>query len=172
MSLQSKITSKMGGIPFLLSLGFQMVVKRDTPSAKADENTDDLSHHPQRLQWLRQHRQEWEASFLALPQSTEAPTSCWLFTPTHTTETLSSRVEEDYSVILPLCSNPPVSPWELWFEMEEPPIDDLLASTASSTSDHLGNDDTQPPSKRPRVKLTWIDWYDRLQASIALLEQS
>lgn len=172
MSLQSKITSKMGGIPFLLSLGFQMVVKRDTPSAKADENTDDLSHHPQRLQWLRQHRQEWEASFLVLPQSTEAPTSCWLFTPTQTAETLSSRVEEDYSVILPLCSNPPVSPWELWFEMEEPPIDDLLASTASSTSDHLGNDDTQPPSKRPRVKLTWIDWYDRLQASIALLEQS
>lgn len=145
-----------------------MLVKRESPSAKAEESTDDLSHHPQRLQWLRQHRQEWETLFLAAPPST----SCRLFTPSNAADSLSSRVEEDYAVILPLCSNPPVSPWELWFEMEEPPIDDLLVSTASTTLDHLGSGDVQPPSKRPRVKLTWIDWYDRLQASIALLEQS
>lgn len=169
--LQSKLTGKTGGIPLLLAVGFRVVLKKEIPEqppstgaadSAAEPLRDDLSHHPHRVQWLKQNRPEWEASFLA------ESSSIWTF-PSHSPVTTSENILRDYTQVFPLCTNPSLSPWELFLEMEEPPIDDLLAapaptSTSISTEEH--------PTKKVRVQLTWIDWYDRLQASISILEQA
>lgn len=185
--LQSKVTGKLGGIPLLLALGFQVVVRKElttsevtptnTKATASEPAADDLSHHPLRVQWFKQHRNEWEA-LIAVPQSSNGQ-SCWLFVDNllNSTEKSSNITHQDkimqdhFSFVFPLCNNAPTSPWELFFEMEEPPIDDLLAPPPSAAASSTSNSD-EPKSKRSKVQLTWIDWYDRLQASVTILEQS
>lgn len=56
-------------------------------------------------------------------------------------------LEDDYSALLPLFEGS--SQWQLSFEMEEPPIDDIGAGSQGG----------------------WIVWFDKLQADLAILEQ-
>jgi hypothetical protein len=57
----------------------------------------------------------------------------------------------------------PATKWELFLEMIEPPIDDLLSisapSSSSSSSDII-----------VKEKMTWIQWYDSLKESLETIK--
>jgi hypothetical protein len=87
---------------------------------------------------------------------------------------LKSQLIHDHNTvlitnILPLFQSSH-SPWELYFEMEEPPIDDLITHSSSTTT-HLSTLSSSSSSV-VTVKMSWITWFDKLQENIQLFEES
>ena len=60
----------------------------------------------------------------------------------------------------------PQSPYEIFLEMEEPAIDDLVLTAPSKP------DSSATTTDYSKTKLSWIDWYDRLKADSEAIQTS
>jgi hypothetical protein len=126
---QSKLTGVSGSIQLLIACGFSLQLKI---AASMAEELPATPGAEATLFVTMENKAQFEALLQTLPSITAE-------------DNLLLKFNDLLS---------PVTKWELFLEMEEPKIDDLVSSKPTAAMENQ------------KKKLSWIEWYDGLKESL------
>jgi len=139
--LKTKLTGQSGGIELLICLGFAVVLtNRDAPAVEVEAEAETNG---------KPGKEDVQTVSVAAPSSASGggDTTSASANPTKI-PLMECKGVDLFPKIAPYTS------WEVFLEMEEPPIDSL--ATSIGDSDTSGNSDGG-------IKLSWLDWFDGLK---------